>query len=163
MVWRFLRTIFQRLYSIRLTSSAVGPELLPEFGDEEEFTRFIFSNSHFAASKGRVKPHAMLPLFSKTKNRFETSTFRVCGLSAGQIWNLGYAYAENLRQSRVIKARGTGSFSLATSRSLLLDVNSRPYPRHVDIIGWPAADKDVRLMKATEIADKLRLDIDPRA
>jgi hypothetical protein len=64
---------------------------------------------------------------------------------------------------RVIKARGQGSYSLAKGQELSLDVNGPPYPRHVDLIGWPMTDKDARLMKATEIADKLLLEIDPRS
>jgi hypothetical protein len=98
---------------------------------------------------------------SKTKNRLETSTHRVKGLTTEDSWKLGYENVENASQNRMIKARGVGVFALATSSGLLLDVNGAPYPRHVDLIGWPT-DKDVRLMKATEIADKLKLQIDPR-
>jgi hypothetical protein len=68
---------------------------------------------------------------------------------------------ENLANRRVIKARGQGAYTLATAQGLALDVNGVPFPRHADIIGW-SQDKDARLMKATEIADKLELELDPR-
>ncbi len=128
----------------------------------EYFTRFIFTRSHFSPSNGRVKPPSLLPFFNANKNRWETSTHRIAGLDTEQIWRLGYSEVENYNQSRIIKARGTGLFELVTSQGLALDVNGQPYPRHVDLIGWSNMDKDLRLMKATEIAEKLKLDIDPR-
>jgi len=54
---------------------------------------------------------------------------------------------------------------LVLGRALQLDVNGLPYPRHVDIVGWPdpdGHDKSKQLMKATEIADMMVLEIDPR-
>jgi hypothetical protein len=102
-------------------------------------------------------------MFNEAKNRLETSTHRIEGLSPSEIWELGYIYVENAAEGRLIRARGTGPFSLAISQGLTLDVNGPPVPRHVDIIGWSASDKDVRLMQQTEIADKLQLEIDPRA
>lgn len=149
--------------SNRSTNSANEPTLAPEIARDETFTRFIFTDSHFAATTGRVKPHALMPRLSPDKNRFETSTHRVRELASDQIWQLGYSHVENAQQGRNIKARGTGPFELATSRGLTLDVNGPPYPRHVDIIGWSETDKDVRLMKATEIVNELRLEIDPRS
>jgi len=128
----------------------------------EDFTRFILTQKHYSVDKKRVKPPALLPMLSATTNRWETSTHRVQGLPVAEIWNLGYEHVENRPASRIIKARGQGSFDLAKSAGLSLDVNGPPYPRHVDLIGWSPTDKDVRLMKATEIADKLLLVIDPR-
>jgi hypothetical protein len=129
---------------------------------DEQFTRFILTRSHFARDTGRLKPPALLPFLNKAKSRWETSTHRVAGLTAPQIWQLGYSHVENVQEGRTIKARGTGPFALVTIQALSLDVNGAPYPRHVDIIGWSSTDKDLRLMKATEIADKLQLDLDPR-
>jgi hypothetical protein len=101
-------------------------------------------------------------MFNEKRNRLETSTHRIKGLSTPEIWQIGYGHVENVAEGRLIRARGTGLFSLATSQGLALDVNGPPVPRHVDIIGWSATDKDVRLMQQTEIADKLQLEIDPR-
>jgi hypothetical protein len=128
----------------------------------ESFTRFILSRRHFSAQTGRVKPPALTPIFNDEKNRLETSTHRIDGLATPEIWQLGYTYVESTAQGRLIRARGTGSFSLVTSQDLTFDVNGPPVPRHVDIIGWPSIDKDARLMQQTEIANKLRLEVDPR-
>jgi hypothetical protein len=99
---------------------------------------------------------------NKKTGRWETSTHRVKGLNYADIWKLGYDHVEDIATNRVIKARGQGAYAAAISQGLALDVNGPPYPRHVDLIGWPITDKDARLMKATEIADKMVLEIDPR-
>lgn len=102
-----------------------------------------------------------MPMFNAAKGRFETSTHRIAGLTDAQVWELGYSSVENPAERRVVKASGIGKFELATGQGLALDVNGEPYPRHVDIVNWPE-DKDVRLMRATHIADKLRLRVDQR-
>jgi hypothetical protein len=102
-----------------------------------------------------------MPALNQESNRYETSTYRVAGLSSAQIWQLGYSYVENSDAGRIIKARGTGSFELVRAEGLTLDVNGDPYPIHVDVIGWPES-KDERLMKATEIANQLSLEIASR-
>ena len=97
-------------------------------------------------------------MLNQVKSRLETSTHRVTNLTDRQIWQLGQVYVANPQQGRTIKARGVGPFELVTAQQLSLDVNGEPYPRHVDIVDWPEA-KDERLMKATEITDKLKLQL----
>jgi hypothetical protein len=132
-----------------------------EIRDGEEFSRFILNRKHFSAENKRVKANALLPMTNKATGRLETSTYRVAGLNDQEIWSLGYKNVENAANNRIIKARGQGPFGLVSASGLSCDVNGPPYPRHVDVIGWPQ-DKDGQLMKATEIADKLALEIDPR-
>jgi hypothetical protein len=110
-----------------------------------------------------VKPQALLPRLNAAKERWETSVHRPEGLADGETWALGYAYVENVAEKRVIKARAVGPFTLVSDNGLTTDVNGPPFPRHVEIVGWSPDDKDVRLMHATQIADKLQLQIDPRA
>lgn len=129
--------------------------------DGEEFTRFILNRKHFSAENKRVKANALLPMTNKVTGRLETSTHRVAGLNNQEIWSLGYEHVENVANNRIIKARGQGPFGLVSASGLSCDVNGPPYPRHVDVIGWPT-DKDAQLMKAIEIADKMALEIDPR-
>ena len=102
-----------------------------------------------------------MPMFNAAKRRFETSTHRIAGLTDTQLWELGYSCVENPAEKRVVKASGIGKFELVRGHGLALDVNGEPYPRHVDIVKWPE-DKNARLMRATEIADKQRLLVDPR-
>ena len=144
-------------------NSSSEPTLPSDIEVNESFTRFIFSRRHFAPEKGRVKPQAIQPRFNAHRARWETSTHRIDGLTAAEIWKLGYANVEDARTDQRIKARGTGSFALVTTQELALDVNGPPFPRHVDIIGWSTTDKDLRLMQATEIANKMQLEVDPRA
>jgi hypothetical protein len=98
---------------------------------------------------------------SKVTDQLETSTHRVKDLTIDEIWKLGYEYVEDVAQGRIIKARGQGAYALAAAQGLSLDVNGSPFPRHVDLIGW-SPDKEDRLMKATEIANNMTLEIDPR-
>jgi len=144
-----------------LRNSTIDAPLSADLRNNEDFTRFILTKKHFSIEKMRVKAPALLPMLNKVKGRFETSTHRVKDLAATEIWKLGYDHVENVAEGRTIKARGQGAYSLAQAQGLAFDVNGPPYPRHVDVIGW-SSDKDVRLMQATEIADKLSLEIDPR-
>jgi hypothetical protein len=140
----------------------IGPPLSNEIQSNEDFTRFIFTQKYYSAGNKRVKPQAMLTMLNKTTNRWETSTYRIHGLTATEMWKIGYDHAEDAANNRVIKARGQGTFACTRSAGLSLDVNGPPHPRHVDVIGWSSTDKDVRLMKATEITDKMFLEVDPR-
>jgi hypothetical protein len=159
MVWSRLTGIFRKLFSSRSTSSVNDPGLSVEIEPAEEFTRFIFSKNHFASEKGRVKPNALMPMLNQESGRFETSTYRCTHLGA-EIWRVGRIHVENPASGRLIKARGVGPFQLVTSNGLSLDVNGEPFPVHVDIVGWSEA-KDARLMKATEIANELKLELAP--
>jgi hypothetical protein len=134
-------------------------ELSAEVASTESVSRFLMSGKYFAATIGRVKPPAVMPQWSQDRNRFETSTQRTDGLRSDEIWALGYRYVE---KNRRIKARGYCEASLVTAQaSLHFDINGEPYPRHADIVGWPA-DEDARLMLATEIANGMTLEVDPR-
>ena len=131
--------------------------------DTEGVTRFLFQSNQFTASSGRVRPPAMMPYENKQKQRWETSAIRTDHLQTGEIWALGYLHAENVLAGRRIRARGIGEVAAITALALQLDVNGDPYPRHVDIVGWPNSnDKAARMMVATEIANEMSLEIDPR-
>jgi hypothetical protein len=162
MAWSRLKAMFRKLFLKPSRNSTIDPPLSADIQHDESFTRFIFTKQHFSIEKKRVKPLALMPMLNKTTGRWETSTHRVKDLNAAEIWKLGYDHVQDLVKGRVIKARGQGLYSVARGQELSLDVNGSPYPRHVDLIGWPMTDKDARLMKATEIADKLLLEIDPR-
>ena len=165
MEWNFFRAICRKLFSKQSKICATDTLLPDEIHPSEDITRFIINPKHYSLGKKRVNPQALKPLFNIEKQRWETSIYRIQGLSVGRIWELGYTHVENRAINRIIRARGTGTVTLVLGRSLRLDVNGPPYPRHVDIIGWPDPDSDNKskqLMKATEIADKMVLDIDPR-
>ena len=138
----------------------IEPALPEKLRPEEEFTRFIKNRDYFAATTGRVKPHALRPVFNDESQRFKTSTFRSFGLTDGSLWQLGYDHVEYAEPGGTIRARATGAFALVKN-PLSLDINGEPYPRHVDIIGWPQQKHD-QMQHAANITDKLVLEIDPR-
>ena len=151
-------------FARRLRFSGTAPALAESIGPDEYFTRFILSKSHFAPKNGRVKPQALVPQFNEAKARFETSVHRTKGLSNEEVWALGYAHVENAATGRIIKARGMGAIRIVIESGLNTDVNGPPFPRHVDLIGWasPPGEKHVQLMRATEIADRMQLQLDSR-
>lgn len=131
-------------------------------GANEHFTRFLVQRNLFARTTRRIKPPAITPRYNKEKARWETSTHRTDGLRTDGIWALGYQYVEDVSKDRRILARASGVVSVVTTLGLQWDVNGQPYPRHADIIGWSNDDKHRRMMVATEIANNMTLEIDPR-
>ena len=154
MVWqKFSSSRFGRLLGLC--------DLSPHVVQDEPISRFLVNKRHYAATKGRVKPEAMMPLQNVARNRFETSTHRTRNLLPQQIWGIGYRYVEKEVQHRRIRGRGHCEARVVLTQELAFEVNGRPYPRHVDIVKWPD-DEHEQLMKATEIADVMRLELDPR-
>jgi hypothetical protein len=80
-------------------------------------------------------------------------------MSSVDLWQLGYMHVEGATKP-TIKARASGPCALVKP-PLSLDVNGPPFPSHVDIIGW-SSQKHVQLQHATNITDKLALELDPR-
>jgi hypothetical protein len=158
MAWSYFETIWQRFSSNRLGKFLGLADLPPEVAATESVSRFLMSRKHFAETISRVKPAALLPQWNEHRERFETSTHRTDGLRPDQIWAIGYRYVE---KNRRIRGRGHCQASLVTMQALHFDVNGEPYPRHVDVVGWPE-DEHEQLMRATEIANSMRFEIDPR-
>ena len=154
MLRRLLLILFGKLFRVESLPANVA--------SAEGFTRFLLQSSLFARETGRVKPPALMPSYNKDKGRLETSIHRTDGMRPDEIWALGYHYVENLAARRRIQARASGVASVVTGQGLQFDVNGDPYPRHVDIVGWPPDEKHQRMMKATEIARGMRLEMDPR-
>ena len=108
------------------------------------------------------EPLGRRPAHNQESGRWETSIYRTDGLAGPAIWALGYQFVEH-RPARHVRARGVGRVSMVPDPPLVLDPNGVPHPRHTDIIGWPnAGDKDAQMMLATEIANRMSLEIDPR-
>lgn len=156
--------VFPKSSGKRSRRFEIAPVLAESIGVDEAFVRFILSASQYAATTGRVKAEALIPLFNEAKARYETSVHRCDGLAEAEIWALGYEYVENLPAGRKIKARGMGSIRIVVEVGLTTDVNGPPFPRHVDLVGWPPSTdaKHARKMCAVEIADKMRVILDPR-
>lgn len=156
MLQRSYWTLFARcLHVANLSERAVDPK--------EVITRFLFQSSHFAVTTGRVNPTALMPYDNKNSKRWETSIIRTDGLQDREGWELGYQIHEASPAPRRIKARAVGTAVIVTDQQLQFDINGDPYPRHADIIGWPVGDeKHARLALATEIANRMTLEVDTR-
>ena len=161
MAWSHFETMWQRFSSSRLGRYLRLADLPRGIAATERVSRFLVNRKHFAPTTHRVKPAALMPQWNKRRNRFETSTHRTEGLLPGQIWAIGYRYVENLGQNRRIRGRGHCQAALVTAQALHFHVNDRPYPRHIDVVGWPDGE-DAQLMRATEITDNMILELDPR-
>jgi len=149
----------------RFSSSQFGrwlglADLSGEVADDEPVSRFL-RRTDFAPTKGRVKPSGLLPRWNADHNRFETSTHRSGGLGRDQVWALAYRYIENLDQKRRLHGRGHCLAAIVTSQALSFDVYGEPYPRHADIAEWPVEEHE-QLMLATNIANAMTLDLDPK-
>lgn len=163
MGWSDLAEQFLRLFSrlLRIFQTDLSPT---HVRCTEIVVRFLVRSKDFAATKGRVKYTALMPLFNDESNRLETSIHRIDRLNTPESWQLGYDFVE--KPDRIIKARGVmPARKLPKSSGLSLDVNGDPFPRHVDIIGWPPLDtaKDDAMQLATEIADEMSLELDQRS
>ena len=154
LLWNF-KPLQRRLSPLRKLPATVGPA--------EGFTRFLLHKTQFAASTGRVKPTALEPRLNEKKKRYETSTHRTDGLESERIWTLGYEYVEDVAANRQIRGRAIGVAAIVTDQNLDWVVNGSPYPRHADLIGWlPGSDKNARMLAAIKIAQRMRLELDPR-
>jgi hypothetical protein len=134
-----LRSLFEKFIRSR---SGTNFELRPEA--DEELTRYIFSRSHFAATKNRVKPDAFLP----SPAPVETSVFRMIGLNRNTIQEHG----QKIGRERDQTLRAWADVRAAVVFDLQLDVRSdHAPPRHAAIVGWPL-EKDEQISLAQQLA-----------
>ena len=145
---------------IRQQNSVNGPqttESIPDpyadgpVSDSERLSRFIFDDSAFTASTGRINFREFLPP-KKGKHKDEFSVMRTEKLADPAVWTLGdETLAE--RDGRSIRARGDFDASVVRSSRAgdwRLDVQpSVPPPRHAHILGWPpVSEVDARKSRA---------------
>ena len=106
--------------------------------------RFLKHSNRFAAVAKNVRTSAFMP------HHMELSVFGIDYLSEEQIWNLG---AENLSLNinQPIKGRDEILAEFVNKNGLQLVKDNNP-PRHANIIGWPQAKHEQKL-----IAEKLAL------
>jgi len=137
---RFLRSFF-----LTLKEWFLKPETPPGaiIGANENLSRFIFSTKHFSRQPLRVKAEAYMP------SQGQVSVFRVDGLIATQIWEIGDEIAE--KRDRTLYARGDIK-AREVGRSGLDILPAEPPPRHANIVGWPENDKPRQKLIALQLA-----------
>lgn len=137
---RFLKSFF-----LTLRGWFLKPDTHPGpiVGANENLSRFIFSTSHFSRKALRVKAEAYMP------SSGEVSVFRIDGLSAAKVWEIGDEIA--VKRGRTLYAHGDIKASEVASAGLTT-VPSEPPPRHANIEGWPVSDKPRQKLIALQLA-----------
>lgn len=143
---QFLKNLLKRFVdSVSRFKLAQDPQ------PDELLSRFLFSDQHFAETKGLVKAKAFLP-----DVRGETSVFRVSALGEGEIWRIGNSIREE-----PAKARGDLVTEVVQRNGLRVDPATDEHERHAVIIGWPD-EKYQRLAVAAQLSSQTTLRMPPR-
>jgi hypothetical protein len=137
---RFLRSFFLTLKEWFLKPETHVGAIVEA---NETLSRFIFTTRHFRRQPLRVKAEAYMP------REGQVSVFRVDGLIAAQIWEIGDEIAET--RDRTLYARGDIK-AREVGRSGLDIVPAQPPPRHANIVGWPENDKPRQKLIALQLA-----------
>jgi hypothetical protein len=110
---------------------------------DARLSRFIYSSSHFIASKNVVKPRAFMPPADGKLSVFDTEH-----MEDESVWQIGREVAVD----RTTRARADIATSAAIARGLKLIVDEPP-PRHRNLDGWPPANqKEDQKLIAMELA-----------
>jgi hypothetical protein len=141
---RFLRSLLKALNV--LTSNCSND--LGAISFDETASRFIFNKKHFSVEKGRVKYAAFLPNINKENGEYETSIFRITGLSESDIWSVG-RYVEKLR-SQTLRARGDLKVQSIINSGLEVIPETTNHERHANIVNWSTI-KNERMKLAIQL------------
>lgn len=107
-----------------------------------DLSRYLTSSNHFSLEKRLVKSNAFIPRANPENGRWETSVFRISGLSDEEIWEIGVS---------VVTISGKTLYGRAAIRAedvekagLLVIPDDNPL-RHANIIGWPDEKSERKL------------------
>mgnify|MGYP001615120237 CR=1 FL=1 len=121
----------------------------------ELLARYITSSKWFRKQDQTVKQDAFIP----PESPLELSMTRHLNLSEHDIWSIGRGIATSI--SRTLHGRADVETTHVLAQSLNVVPQPVPdNPNHANIVGWPS-DKDVRKMRALEIARVARFVANP--
>ena len=115
--------------------------------------RFLKQSNQFAAVAKNVRTSAFMPY------NMELSVFGIDNLSEEQTWDLGYRNL-SLGLNKPIKARAEMLAEFVKKNGLQLVKDNNP-PRHANIVGWPEAKHEQKLI-AEKLALKAVLVLNPK-
>ena len=120
--------------------------LLPD----EPLARFIRDKSYYRPSDRSIRHSAFMPA-SKDK---QVSVFRISGLAAPVIWEIGNRYVA-IPLGKLLLGRADIKVSDSLGIGLQVIPNDNP-PRHANIGGWPEDSSKHKLL-AMQLAEKASL------
>jgi hypothetical protein len=74
------------------------------------------------------------------------------------MWKLGRLFVENQEIDRTVKARAAGPARTILGAGLAFSINGTPWPRHIDIVGWPD-EKHAQKQISIDIANGFALEM----
>lgn len=131
--------------------------MIDSVASNELLARYITASKWFRKQDQTVKQDAFIP----PESPLELSVTRHLSLPENDIWNIGRKIATSI--SRTLHGRADVETSHVLAQSLNVVPQPVPdNPNHANIVGW-ASDKDVRKMRALEIARVARFVANPEA
>ena len=131
--------------------------MIDSVSSNELLARYITSSKWFRRQDQTVKQDAFIP----PESPLELSVTRHLNLPENDIWNIGRRIATSI--SRTLHGRADVETSHVLAQSLNVVPQPVPdNPNHANIVGW-SSDKDVRKMRALEIARVARFVANPEA
>ena len=131
--------------------------MIDSVSSNELLARYITSSKWFRRQDQTVKQDAFIP----PESPLELSVTRHLNLPENDIWSIGRRIATSI--SRTLHGRADVETSHVLAQSLNVVPQPVPdNPNHANIVGW-SSDKDVRKMRALEIARVARFVANPEA
>lgn len=118
--------------------------LVHDIAGGDRLTRYLFSDSQFAATRSRVKPGAFLPAADGA-----TSVFLTTSRAESDVWIIAETHVAPDRR-KPVRARADLSAGHVTRARLDLEP-CEPPPNHCNITGWPE-DKADRMERAWQLS-----------
>ncbi len=116
-------------------------------GPEEPLGRYLTEASYFSRTKNLVESKAFMP-----PDDLHLSVYRMDGLTAGEIWDIGEKVASDATTAKRLYGRADINVSTCRESGLEVDFDDEP-PRHASIVGWPEAKEAQKLMAEELAAD----------
>jgi hypothetical protein len=114
----------------------------------ERLTRLIYSESQYNVNTGKVRYNAFIP---PKKSPNELSVIAVHGLDEPEVWEHGTMADAARTDGKRYLARTDRPGALVLAVGLTVHRNDDPYPRHTNLLNWPAE---------TEVKERLRIAVD---
>ena len=137
--------------------SYLRTKLKPTFGRPrwERVSAYLFHKNEFNKGRNIV----LYPAFFPSLKHNNKSVYWTTKLMDHFIWSIAARHIVPKRGPTKGRANLSSAFIYAAPR-LSVDLNSKPHPRHANVVGWPTDRKQVRLY-AEKLADNATLVLAP--